>query len=142
MTVVTFREDLYDGFAIDLAAKTYARFATFDLEKGDGLYKVGIAATGRFDALQNEIGNNRERSLPSMSPSAIRSTRSCSSRSSGSAPSSRRRRGISTRTPTRCNGAVWSPAAEDRRGGFPGGGDPVDGDAFDRPTISVRRHRN
>jgi hypothetical protein len=49
VTVVTFREDLYDGFAVDLAAKTYARFATFDLEKADGFYRVGITATGRFE---------------------------------------------------------------------------------------------
>jgi len=44
VTVVTFSEDLYDGFAIDEAAKAYGGVAKFSLERADGLYRVSLEA--------------------------------------------------------------------------------------------------
>ena len=42
MTEVTFHHELYDGFAVDEAAKIYAAYGTMDLEKKDGGYLVRV----------------------------------------------------------------------------------------------------
>ena len=42
MTEVTFHHELYDGFAVDEAAKIYAPYGTMDLEKKDGGYLVRV----------------------------------------------------------------------------------------------------
>lgn len=42
MTEVTFHHELYDGFAVDEAAKMYAPYGTMDLEKKDGGYLVRV----------------------------------------------------------------------------------------------------
>ncbi len=42
MTEVTFHHELYDGFAVDEAAKIYAAYGTMDLEKKDGGFIVRV----------------------------------------------------------------------------------------------------
>ena len=42
--MLTFPEDLYDGFAIDEAVKAFARVAVFDLSRENGVYRVALTA--------------------------------------------------------------------------------------------------
>jgi hypothetical protein len=42
MTEVTFHHELYDGFAVDEAAKIYADYGTMDLERKPGGFVVRV----------------------------------------------------------------------------------------------------
>ena len=42
MTEVTFHHELYDGFAVDEAAKIYADYGTMDLERKSGGFVVRV----------------------------------------------------------------------------------------------------
>jgi hypothetical protein len=42
MTEVTFHHELYDGFAVDEAAKIYADYGTMDLERKPGGFTVRV----------------------------------------------------------------------------------------------------
>ncbi|HZF49358.1 MAG TPA: HxsD-like protein [Polyangiaceae bacterium] len=44
MIELRFHHELYDGFAVDEAAKVYGEFATFDLEEGTQGYIVRVTA--------------------------------------------------------------------------------------------------
>jgi hypothetical protein len=45
MIELRFHEDLYDGFAVDEAAKIYGPFATIELVRDPGAYVIRVAAT-------------------------------------------------------------------------------------------------
>ncbi|MDI1448934.1 HxsD-like protein [Polyangium sp. 6x1] len=44
MIELRFHEELYDGFAIDEAVKTYAAYATAELSRDGGAYVVKVTA--------------------------------------------------------------------------------------------------
>ncbi len=50
MTEVTFHHELYDGFAVDEAAKIYGAYGTMDLEKKDGGYVVRVTVNAETAA--------------------------------------------------------------------------------------------
>jgi hypothetical protein len=56
---VRFHHDLYDGFAVDEAAKVYAPYASLELVREPEGYVVKITATADFDerAIAAELGN-------------------------------------------------------------------------------------
>jgi len=45
-----FHEELYDGFAIDEAVKTYAAYATSELSREGGAYIVKVTATSEAES--------------------------------------------------------------------------------------------
>ncbi len=59
MIEVRFHHDLYDGFAVDEAAKVYAPYAAMELVREPEGYLVRISATGDFDerTIAAELGN-------------------------------------------------------------------------------------
>ena len=50
MTEVSFHHELYDGFAVDEAAKIYAAYGAMDLEKKDGGYVVRVTVNAETAA--------------------------------------------------------------------------------------------
>ena len=51
MTEVTFHHELYDGFAVDEAAKIYAAYGAMDLEKKDSGFIVRVTVNAETIAL-------------------------------------------------------------------------------------------
>lgn len=50
MIELRFHEELYDGFAVDEAVKTYAEFATAELSRDAGAYVVRVTARPEAEA--------------------------------------------------------------------------------------------
>ncbi len=59
MIELSYRSDLYSGFAIDSAVKVYSGYARFELEKTPDAYTVKLTATGEFSdaAIADEFSN-------------------------------------------------------------------------------------
>lgn len=59
MIELTFAKDLYDGFAIDSAARVFEAVASFEFEEDAARYRVLITPTGRHSEVQiaNEFRN-------------------------------------------------------------------------------------
>jgi hypothetical protein len=60
MVELVFNKDLYDGFALDEATKTYGRFGTFELVEEPARWVVRVTANSaeREERLSAELANH------------------------------------------------------------------------------------